>query len=141
MKRILLLILICTIISFTACADKTSRIESSSASETKATEENMENTTENTTDQELTDEEYIINFGKQLKLGMTEKEVIDKIGEPYDRLEGSGMLYVLMYRRDECGLSVFIRPPYDKVSEVRVHNDETGTNIYPLYGDETETTE
>lgn len=97
--------------------------------------------TESITEIEVSDEEYLINLGKQLKLSMTEEEVIEKIGEPYDRLEGSGMLYVLMYRRGECGLSVFIRPPYDKVSEVRVHNDETGTNIYPLYGDETETTE
>lgn len=143
MKRTITFIFIFTVILFTACADKESTPKPSYDETilTETTEGHMENTTENTTEIEISDEEYLINLGKQLKLGMSEKEVIDKIGEPYDRLEGSGMLYVLMYKRGECGLSVFIQPPDDRVSNVRVHNDKTGENIYPLYNGETETTE
>lgn len=143
MKRTVSFIFIFTVIMFTACADKASTPKPSYDETilTEITEGDMENTTEDTTEIEISDEEYLINLGNQLKRGMTEKEVIDKIGEPYDRLEGSGMLYVLMYKRGECGLSVFIQLPDDKVSNVRVHNDETGENIYPLYNGETETTE
>lgn len=139
MKKMIFFIIICAVVLFTACADKASAPNPSSVNE--MTGESTENMTEKTTEIEISDEEYLINLGKQLKLGMSEKEVIDKIGEPYDRLEGSGMLYVLMYKRGECGLSVFIQLPDDKVSNVRVHNDETGENIYPLYNGETETTE
>lgn len=101
----------------------------------------MEETVEDTSKIEISDEEYLINLGKQLKLGMTEKEVIDKIGEPDDRI-GSG-LYFIGYKRGNCGLSVAISPQEDKVYEVIVHNDETDktTYIYSVYAGETETAE
>lgn len=97
--------------------------------------------TESTTEVEVSDEEYLINLGKQLKLGMTEKEVIDKLGEPDDHV-GSGV-YVLVYRWGDSGLSVFVNPQEDEVYEVRVHNNETNktTFICSIYDDETETTE
>lgn len=130
MKRILLLILICTIISFTACADKTSTIESSSASETKAIEENIDNTTENTTDKELTDEEYLVNLGKQLELGMTVEDIIVKIGEP-DAYVGSGILY-LKYNCGNCSLNIMVGSPNGNADDIFVYNKETNQiiNIY-----------
>ncbi|MBD5156440.1 MAG: hypothetical protein HDT13_02215 [Butyrivibrio sp.] len=141
MKKVLSIIFVCVILVFTSCADKTNNTEQYSAYETRGTEESMENTTEDASNAEMSDEEYLISLGKQLKLGMTEKEVIEKIGEPDDRI-GSG-LYFLGYQRGSCGLSVAIWPQENKVYEVIVHNDETDktTCIYSIYDDETETTE
>lgn len=141
MKKVLSVIFVCFILVLTSCSDKTNNTEQYSTYETKKIEESMEETVEDTSKIEISDEEYLINLGKQLKLGMTEKEVIDKIGEPDDRI-GSG-LYFIGYKRGNCGLSVAISPQEDKVYEVIVHNDETDktTYIYSVYAGETETAE
>ena len=131
MKKTVVIIFIGLMMLCTACADETSTTtNTSSENETKETEKIMESTTENITDIEMSDEEYLINLGKQLKLGMTEEEVIEKIGEP-DGHMGSG-LYWLEYRRGECGLNVHITVPENKVYRVNVYNKETENGIVIL---------
>ena len=130
MKKTVVIIFMGLMMLCTACADETSTTNTSSVNETKETEKIMESTTENITDIEMSDEEYLINLGKQLKLGMTEEEVIEKIGEP-DGHMGSG-LYWLEYRRGECGLNVHITVPENKVYRVNVYNKETETGIVIL---------
>lgn len=133
MKRTVVIIFIYAIMMFTACTGKASTSKPSFDDETiltVATEEYMESTTVDKTEIEVSDEEYLINLGKQLKLGMTEEEVIEKIGEP-DGHMGSG-LYWLEYRRGECGLNVHITVPENKVYRVNVYNKETETGIVIL---------
>ncbi|MBD5156439.1 MAG: hypothetical protein HDT13_02210 [Butyrivibrio sp.] len=109
----------------TACAGETSTTTNTgSENETKETEKIMESTTENITenrtDIEMSDEEYLINLGKQLKLGMTEEEVIEKIGEP-DAHTGSG-LYWLEYYRGDCVLRVYINYFENELYSARIGN-------------------
>lgn len=132
MKRTVAFIFIFTVILFTACADKASTPKPSYDETilTETTGGHMENTTEDTTEIEISDEEYLINLGKQFILGMSEEEVIEKIGEPDGRM-GSG-LYWLEYRRGECGLNVHISVPENKVYRVNVYNKETEKGIVIL---------
>lgn len=101
MKKILLLIFICVILIFMGCAEKSDMTATdTSIDETKLTEQSA------TGKAEMSDEEYLINLGKRLRMGMTEEEVIAEIGEP-DEAFGSG-IYRLIYRIGDCHLFVFI---------------------------------
>lgn len=138
MKKVLSVIFVCFILMLTSCSDKTNNTEQYSTYETKKIEESMEETIEDTSNIEISDEEYLINLGKRLKLGMTAQEVIEEIGEP-DMDLGSGVTY-LCYCQGDCTLWVCV---FGKVSEVSVYNDKTDktTYIYSIYEGETETAE
>lgn len=139
MKKILGFIFLFIAIAFTACADQSGTQAPSSANETKATQEVTESiSTEKPStpepEAELSDEEYLIHLGEQLKLGMTEQEVYDEIGIPDDYV-GSGILSLFAYYKGQCKLYVDMSRYYVSdvrvyyVSDIRVYNEETGNTI------------
>lgn len=130
MKKIIILIFVCSVFTFMGCAEKPDTTDTS-INETTVIEDSTEK-------DEISDEEYLINLGKRLKLGMTAQEVIEEIGEP-DMDLGSGVTY-LCYCQGDCTLWVCV---FGKVSEVSVYNDKTDktTYIYSIYEGETETAE
>lgn len=138
MKKILSLIFVGAVIAFTGCAEEPNTAEPNSADETTVIETTNKDMTENMTDINMSDEEYLINLGKQLEPGMTYMDVIDKIGEP-DSRNGSGVTWV-GYHRGDCVLCVYHQAYYDEVSRVEVYNAITGktTEIYDMYSKNTQ---
>ena len=104
MKKILSLIFIGVAIAFTGCTEEPNTAEPNSANETALTKATEENMTENTTEIEVSDKEYLINIGKQLSLGMDIDEVFFRLGKP-DYGMGSATLQ-FGYFRGDCTLNV-----------------------------------
>ncbi len=124
MKKILLLIYVCVILIFTACSENSdTTAANTSIDETKLTEQST------TVEAEMSDEEYLINLGKRLKVGMTEQEVIDEIGEP-DKIFDGGLSYIAYLRGDcELEISTYGRNGESIVFFIRVLNHEPDGKI------------
>lgn len=80
------------------------------------------------------DESDIISLGKQIELGMTEQDVIDKLGEPNEKI-GSELNW-FKYHYGNCTLYIDIWKAKDKVYRVRVYNYENNNNIQICVSDE-----
>ena len=124
MKKILLLIYVCVILIFTGCTENSDTTATdASIDETKLTEQST------TGDAEMSDEEYLINLGKRLKVGMTEQEVMDEIGEP-DKIFDGGLSYIAYLRGDcELEISTYGRNGESIVFFIRVLNHEPDGKI------------
>ncbi|MBD5156437.1 MAG: hypothetical protein HDT13_02200 [Butyrivibrio sp.] len=122
MKKILSLIFIGAVIAFTGCTEEPNTAEPSSVNETALTKATEENMTENTTEAEVSDEEYLMNLSKQLKLGMSVQEIIDAIGEP-DVYSGSGILWLEYYRGD-YSLDIRVWSPYGNADLIWIYNEK-----------------
>ena len=147
MKKILSLIFIGAVIAFAGCTEEANMAEPSSVNETALTKTTEENMTENTTEAEVSDEEYLMNLSKQLKLGMSVQEIIDAIGEP-DVYSGSGILWLEYYRGD-YSLDIRVWSPYGNADLIWIYNEKNDQKTIicdkntqlPSPANETKTTE
>lgn len=134
MKCILLAIYSCIILTLTACGKKITSIRQNEDL-TKWMDKNTENQVESMAHiEEISDEDYLLNLGRQLKLGMSVQEIISKIGEP-DEYMGSGILY-LKYNRGNCSLNIMVGSPYGNADDIYVYNKESNqsTSVYSYGG-------
>lgn len=80
------------------------------------------------------EEADVIDLGKRIKPDMTERDVMDKLGEPDERL-GAELVW-LKYHYGDYTLYVDIWSAKDKVYRVRVFNYESNENTQIYVSDE-----
>lgn len=126
MKKILILIFLCVIFSFTGCTEESSS-NSINNKETEGTENMTEYTSESQEETKDMEKDYLIDLAEQLKIGMQEEEITDRIGTP-DKYLGSGILNLWVYRKGKYELYVNI-DPYNKIDKIYIYDSETEKTV------------
>lgn len=126
MKKILSMIFVCAMLTFTACAEESDTTATdTSIEETKFTEQST------TEEAEMSDAEYLINLAEQLEIGMEINEILDRIGEPDEHL-GSGCLDLWLYRKGEYELIVDVDSQDYKINEIYIYDRKNDKEILDI---------